>query len=206
MMGLYRRHILPRLIDAGCANSAITEVRSEIVPHAEGVVVEIGIGSGLNLPHLNPNLVDRVIGVDPDDAMWLRSADRRSGVMFPVERIGLSGEAIPLESAIADTVLVTFSLCSIRQSVPALLEMRRLLKPGGRLLFAEHGEAPDEPVRRWQRRIDPIWSRLAGGCHPGRPILSLLKEAGWQIDRVEQSYVKGPKPLTFVYRGTAVPA
>lgn len=205
-MGLYRRHILPRLLDAGCADRAVTRLRETIVPHAEGVVVEVGIGSGLNLRHYDPAKIARVIGVDPDDAMWRRSRARRDGLQFPVERIGLSGEAIPLESRSADTVLVTFSLCSIPDAAMALSEMRRLLKPGGRLLFAEHGQAPDESVRRWQARLDPIWRRIAGGCHLGRPILGLVSEAGWRLDRVEQSYIRGPKPMAYVYRGSAVPA
>lgn len=205
-MAFYGRHILPRLLDAGCSNPAVAAVRETIVPYAEGVVVEIGIGSGLNLPHYNPSRIDRLIGVDPDDVMWQRSAGRRALLPFPIERIGLSGEAIPLEAAVADTVLVTFSLCSIADAVAALSEMRRVLKPGGRLLFAEHGAAPDASIRRWQRRLDPIWTRIAGGCHPGRPILHLLDDAGWRPDRVEQSYIKGPRPLAYVYRGSALPA
>lgn len=205
-MGIYHRHILPRLLDAGCANPAVSAIRRAVVPQAEGVVVEIGIGSGLNLPHFTADKIDRLIGVDPDDAMWRRASKRRSDLTFDVERIGLSGEAIPLDDALADTVLVTFSLCSIPDAVGALHEMRRILKPGGRLLFAEHGEAPDENIRRWQMRIDPFWKRIAGGCHPGRPILTLLQEAGWKTEQVEQSYIKGPKPVAYVYRGSAVSA
>ena len=181
-------------------------MRCSVVPHAEGTVVEIGIGSGLNLPFYEAEKVDRLIGVDPDDAMWARAAGRRSDLGFPVERIGLSGEDIPMDNATADTVVVTFSLCSIPDAVTALTEMRRILKPGGRMLFAEHGEAPDDNIRRWQRRLDPIWNRLAGGCHPGRPILALLEEAGWKTVQVNQSYIKGPKPAAYVYRGTAVAA
>ena len=202
-MGLYSRHVLPRLIDGLCGLEAITEQRRKVVPHATGVVLEVGIGSGLNLPLYDPERVTRVIGVDPDDAMWRRSARRRSLCPFPIERIGLSGEEIPLETGCAETVLVTYALCTIPDPRAALTEMRRVLRPGGRLLFLEHGEAPAPAVRRWQQRIAPLWRRIAGGCHPDRPILRLIEDAGWRTECLEQGYIKGPKPLTYNYWGWA---
>lgn len=205
-MGIYSHCILPRLMDFGCSNGAVAQIRQAIVPGAEGTVVEIGIGSGLNLPHYDRAKVAKVIGIDPDDRMWRRAERRRSAATFEIERIGSSAERVALDTGIADTVVMTFSLCSIPMPVQALVEMRRMLKPGGRLLFAEHGLAPDEGTVRWQRRLDPIWGRIAGGCRLSRPILRLLRDAGWRPDRVEQSYLKGPKPMSYVYRGSAVPA
>jgi len=205
-MGFYNRHFMPRLIDFACGLSQINKQRQKVVPLAEGVVIEVGIGSGLNLPHYDPGKVEKIIGIDPDDHMWKRSAKRRAQTHIPVERIGLSGEQIPLEDKTADTVLVTYSLCTIPDPVSAMQEMRRILKPGGRMLFLEHGEAPDAGVQRWQRRIDPAWRKLAGGCHSGRPIPKLIEQAGWRIDRMEQDYVPGPKVLAYNYWGAALPA
>ncbi len=202
-MGLYSRYILPPAIDMACGLSLITKQRRKVVPLAEGVVLEIGIGSGLNLPHYDAGKVAKVIGVDPDPHIWKRAAKRLAQAPFPVERIGLSGEQIPLEDKSADTVLVTFSLCSIPDPVAALEEMRRILKPGGRMLFLEHGQAPDARVRRWQHRIDPVWRKIAGGCHSGRPIPKLIERAGWTLDRMEQGYIPGPKVLAYNYWGAA---
>ena len=202
-MGFYDRHILPRFIDLACSLSVITEQRRKVVPHASGTVLEIGIGSGLNLAHYDAGKVDRIIGVDPDDNMWKRSAKRRQSCTIPIERIGLSGEQIPLDDATADTVLVTYSLCTIPDPVAALSEMRRIMRPGGQLLFLEHGEAPDENIRRWQARIDPTWKKIAGGCHSGRPIPRFLTEAGWAIEQLEQAYLPGIKPLGYNYWGSA---
>lgn len=206
VMGLYSHYILPRALDIACSNGAVAEIRRAIVPEAEGTVVEVGIGSGLNLPHYDPAKVTKVVGIDPDDQLWRRAGKRRRDRGFAIERLGSSAESIALDSGVADTVVVTFSLCSIPMPVEALVEMRRVLKPGGRLLFAEHGLAPDERVVRWQRRLDPIWGRIAGGCHLSRPILRLLQDAGWRPDRVDQSYLRGPKPMSYVYRGSAVAA
>lgn len=202
-MSFYNRHIMPRFINCVCGMSEISDQRQKVVPGAEGLVVEIGIGSGLNLPHYDPAKVSKVIGIDPDEQMWKAGRDRISQSAVPVERVGLSGEQIPLEKHTADTVLVTYSLCTIPDAVAALQEMRRILKPGGRLLFLEHGAAPEEGVRKWQARIDPVWKRLAGGCHSGRPIPQLLDQAGWKIDELSEGYISGPKPLAYNYWGSA---
>lgn len=205
-MGLYDRYIMPRLIDRLCADANIAEQRRKVVSRAQGTVLEIGIGSGLNLPFYDATRVDRIIGVDPDEGMWKRSAARRRDFEIPLERIGLSGEQIPLDDDLADTVLVTYSLCTIPDPVAALREMKRVLKPGGQLLFAEHGESPDDSVRKWQQRIDPVWKKLSGGCHSGRPILQLFSEAGWRFEGLEQGYIPGPKVLCYEYWGAAHPA
>ncbi|MEO1159810.1 MAG: class I SAM-dependent methyltransferase [Pseudomonadota bacterium] len=202
-MGSYNRHIMPRMIDCLYGMAQFSEQRQKVVPRAQGLVVEIGIGSGLNLPHYDAGKVHKVIGVDPDEQMWKAGRNRVRLSAVPVERVGLSGEQIPLEKHLADTVLVTYSLCTIPDVVAALTEMRRILKPGGRLLFLEHGAAPEESVRKWQARIDPVWKRIAGGCHSGRPIPQLLEQAGWKIDEMEQAYISGPKPLAYNYWGSA---
>ncbi len=203
-MGFYNQYIMPSLINGLCGMSEITDQRRKVVPQAEGLVVEIGIGSGLNLPHYDAGRVTKVIGIDPDEHMWKVGRDRVRLSAVPVERVGLSGEQIPLDKHLADTVLVTYSLCTIPDPVAALREMRRILKPGGRLLFLEHGAAPEESVRKWQGRIDPLWKRIAGGCHSGRPIPKLLEQAGWKVSDMEEGYISGPKPLAYNYLGSAV--
>ncbi len=203
-MGFYNQYIMPSLINGLCGMSEITDQRRKVVPQAEGLVVEIGIGSGLNLPHYDAGRVTKVIGIDPDEHMWKVGRDRVRLSAVPVERVGLSGEQIPLDRHMADTVLVTYSLCTIPDPVAALREMRRILKPGGRLLFLEHGAAPEESVRKWQGRIDPLWKRIAGGCHSGRPIPKLLEQAGWKVSDMEEGYISGPKPLAYNYLGSAV--
>lgn len=201
--GFYERHILPRCLDKACGIGPIEKQRQKVVPLAKGDVLEIGIGSGLNLPHYNPALVTSVTGVDPDAHIWERSKNRREAASFPVRRIGLSGEDIPMESDSADTVVVTYSLCTIPDPVAALKEMRRILKPSGDILFCEHGQAPDLNVSKWQNRIDPIWSKLAGGCQSGRDIPALIKQAGLTTLDLHEAYIPGPKVLSYNYWGRA---
>ncbi|NNE57124.1 MAG: class I SAM-dependent methyltransferase [Hellea sp.] len=203
-MGFYNRFILPRCLDMACGVKPINKQREKVVPHATGVVLEIGIGSGQNLPHYNSENVSKIIGVDPDDHIWKRSAKRREVSPIEIERIGLSGEEIPLDKNFADTVVCTYTLCTIPDPVKALYEMRRILRPGGKILFCEHGMAPDGKVARWQSRIDPIWKRIAGGCHSGRNIPELLKQADLKIEKLDQMYIPGPKVLSYNYWGSAV--
>lgn len=202
-MGFYNRHILPRLLDCACGVGPIEKQRAKVVPLARGEVVEVGIGSGLNLPFYDAARVDAVTGIDPDAALWRRAAGRVAACGFPVRRLGLSGEAIPLPDSSADTVVVTYALCTIPDPVGALREMGRVLRPGGRILFTEHGRAPDAATARWQARIDPLWRRVAGGCHTGRDTPALLREAGLAIDWMEQMFIPGPKVLSYNYWGAA---
>jgi len=202
-MGFYARHILPHGLDLACGTKPTRKQREKVVPHAEGVVLEIGIGSGQNLPHYNPSKVTKIIGVDPDDHIWKRSARRREACPIEIERIGLSGEETPLENNLADTVVVTYSLCTIPDPVKALGEMKRILKPGGKILFSEHGKAPDASVHKWQNRIDPIWSKIAGGCHSGRDIPDLFKQADLKLEDLQEMYIPGPKVLSYNYWGSA---
>ena len=202
-MVFYAKYILPVCLDKACGVGPVTKQRAKIIPLAKGRVLEVGIGSGLNLPHYNPAQVERVIGVDPDDHIWTRSQRRRNTADFPVERIGLSGENIPMESDSVDTVVVTYSLCTIPDPVKALREMRRILKSDGEILFCEHGRAPDHNIAKWQKRIDPFWSKLAGGCQSGRDIPSLITQAGLKTIELDQLYIPGPRVLSYNYWGRA---
>jgi len=202
-MGFYAKHILPVCLDKACGIGPISKQRQKVVPLASGTVLEIGIGSGLNLPFYNPNKVSKVIGVDPDEHMWKRSAKIRAKTSIEIERIGLSGEEIPLEKNMADTVVVTYSLCTIPDPIKALKEMTRILKPGGQILFTEHGKAPDANVHKWQNRIDPLWGKIAGGCHTGRDIPELFRRADLKFDALEEMYIPGPKVLGYNYWGAA---
>lgn len=205
-MGFYTRTLLPSLLDLACGTKPIARQREKIVPQARGDVVEIGIGSGLNLPHYRADRVSRVIGIEPDSHIWKKAQTRAAQCDFPVERLDLSGEALPLGDDSADTVVVTYALCTIPDPVAAVREMARILRPGGEILFTEHGRAPDPNVARWQRRIDPVWQRVAGGCHSGRDIPALFGTAGLRLARLEQMYIPGPKVLSYNYWGAAVPA
>jgi SAM-dependent methyltransferase len=172
---------------------------------ATGTVVEIGAGSGLNLPYYGPQ-VERLYALDPS-APLLRMAQRAAArEARTVEWLEGQAEAIPLGPGIADTVVTTWTLCSIADPIRALGEVRRVLKPGGRLLFIEHGQAPDPGVRRWQARLTPTWRRVAGGCHLDRPIDGLLLAAGLELETLSTGYGVGPRPFAYLYRGMARPA
>jgi ubiquinone/menaquinone biosynthesis C-methylase UbiE len=200
----YERHVLPSLIDLACGVGPVTRQRAKVVPLAQGRVLEIGIGTGLNLPHYDAARVEKVVGLDPGMEMHRLARKRLAATGLQVELVGLSAERIPYDDGSFDCVLVTFSLCTIPDAVAALREMRRVLKPGGRLVFCEHGRAPDASVARWQDRLTPLWSRLAGGCHLNRDIPALLAEAGFRCEDLQQMYLPGPRPLTYNYWGTAV--
>ena len=202
-MGFYQRNILPLLLDKACGCKPIRKQRQKIIPLARGHVVEIGIGSGHNLPYYDTDKITKLTGIDPDEHVWKKSAKKRAMFTPPLERLGLSGESIPMEDNCADTVVVTYSLCTIPDPIAALKEMRRILKPEGKLLFCEHGKAPDAHVHKWQKRIDPLWSKIAGGCHSGRDMPALLKEAKFQGIELEQDYIPGPKVLSYNYWGQA---
>lgn len=201
-MGFYASYVLPRLIDLTMREAAVTECRSHLIPYASGEVLEIGIGSGLNLPFYGRG-VRSLRGLDPSAEM-LRMTKRRSAALpFPVELLEGSSEAIPLSDHSTDTVVMTWALCSVPDPRRALKEIGRVLKSGGRLLFAEHGLAPEASVQRWQHRLDPVWTRFAGGCHLDRRPDELLREAGFQLVEHQVGYLKGPRLLTYTHRGTA---
>lgn len=203
-MGFYETHIVPRLIDVACATKPILKQREKVVPQAEGRVLEVGMGSAINLPYYDASKVEMVWGLEPSEGMRKKAAPRLERAPFPVEWLSLPGEEIPLEDDSADTVLLTFTLCTIPDFARALGQMRRVLKPGGRLLFAEHGAAPDESVRKWQERLNPIWKRLAGGCHINREIPQAIESAGFKIESLDTMYLPGtPKVAAFQYWGFA---
>ena len=201
-MKWYDRHVLPYLMDFACGLPMVQAQRRLLVPQAQGRVLEVGMGTGRNLPFYDRQRVSFVVGVDPAMQMH-RLAQRRSRQAgIAVELMGLSAEHLPATDASFDTVVCTYTLCSIPDPLQALHEMRRVLVPGGRLLFCEHGRAPDETVRRWQDRLQPLWGPLAGGCHLGRDVPALLEAAGFAAT-MQSAYLAGPRPMTFHYWGHA---
>lgn len=205
-MGFYESHILPPFLDLACGTKPILRERREVVPQAKDEVLEVGFGTGLNLPYYDPARVTTVWGLEPSEAMRERADKRLRFSRVPFRFLGLNGEQIPAEDARFDTVLVTFTLCTIPQVERALDEMRRVLKPEGRLLFAEHGAAPDPGVRVWQDRLTPIWRRLAGGCHLNRDIAGLIRAAGFRIESSDADYRRGmPRFAGYITHGSAVP-
>jgi len=203
-MGFYQDQIVPLLINLTMRRRDLATYRSRLVPAAAGRVLEIGIGSGLNLPFYSRN-VERLIGLDPSPKL-LSMVRRNLRPDAPsVELIEASAEAIPLENNSVDTVVTTWTLCSIPDAGCALREMHRVLRPIGQLLFIEHGRAPEPNVRWWQDRLTPAWKRIGGGCHLNRAIQGLIEDAGFRFERLETGYMRGPKPLAFMYEGSARP-
>jgi ubiquinone/menaquinone biosynthesis C-methylase UbiE len=202
----YDRHVLPYVIDIACGVKPVRQQREKVVPLAEGRVLEIGIGTGLNLAYYDKTKVRTIVGLDPALEMHRLARKRMKKAGLQVELSGLSAERVPFQSGAFDTVVVTYTLCSIPDPVAALGEMRRMLAPNGKLIFCEHGLAPDASVRRWQGRLTPLWSKLGGGCHLNRDIPGLLREAGLHSTDIQSMYLPGPRPLTYNYWGTAVPA
>src|SRR3990167_297025 len=202
-MNLYDQHVLPHLIDFACGMGAVMKTRAQIVPQAEGRVLEIGIGSGLNLSFYDPAKVSVIVGVDPSAAMQKLAQQRAAEISIPVEMIALELGQIQAADASFDSIVCTFTLCTIPDAMAALQEMRRVLKPGGKLLFSEHGLAPDLPVVRWQNRLTPLWKPFSGGCHLDRDFPALYRAGGFSIGQLDSSYLKGPRPMTWVFRGWA---
>ena len=204
-MGFYDKHILPHFLNCACGSKPIKYQREKVVPMAEGLVLEVGIGSGLNIPYYDAAKVDKILGLDPSEElnrMALKVAEDKG---IPVEFILSGAEAMPMPDNHVDTVLVTFTICTIPEVAAANKEMLRVLKPGGKMIFCEHGLAPDTNVSKWQSRIDPIWGKIAGGCHLNRDIPGLITAAGFEIEAMEQMYLPStPKFAGYNYWGTAV--
>ena len=200
-MGFYSDVILPRLCDLAMRNERLRPYRQRVIGAAEGRVLEIGVGSGLNLPFYSP-AVREILALEPAPKL-LAMARHVSHPEVPVSFVEASAEAIPLDASSVDTVVTTWTLCTIPQADKAIAEIRRVLKPSGKLLFVEHGLAPDDGVRWWQDRLTPTWRHISGGCHLNRPIQSMIEGAGFRIDRIDTGYMPGPKPMTFMYEGSA---
>ena len=204
-MGFYDKYILPHFLNCACGSKPIVYQREKVVPLAEGLVLEVGIGSGLNIPFYDSSKVDKILGLDPSEELNRMALKVAADKGIPVEFILGGAEAIPLPDNHVDTVLVTYTMCTIPEVAAANKEILRVLKPQGKMIFCEHGLAPDANISKWQNRIDPYWGKIAGGCHLNRNIPALIAEAGFEIESMEQMYLPStPKFTGYNYWGTAV--
>ena len=205
-MGFYARHILPALLDRAMSSKPIRYQRRKVVPRAEGRVLEIGFGAGHNLPFYDASKVTQLWALEPSAEMRARSKPRLKEQSFPIEFLDLPGEQIPLADSSVDTILITYTMCTISDVATALQQMRRVLKPEGVMLFCEHGKAPDASAYRWQQRLEPMWRRIGGGCHLTRAVPELIEAAGFHIADMETMYLPStPRFAGFNYWGTAKP-
>jgi len=202
-MGLYSRYVLPRLLDFAMRDKPIMRQRAKVVPLAHGRVLEVGIGSGLNLSFYDKSKVDKVLGLDPSPELNVWARERAAEAGIDVDWLALSSERIPLPDDSVDSIVITYTMCTIPDVHSALLEMRRVLRPGASMYFSEHGIAPDASVRKWQNRLNPLWGKLAGGCNINRNVPKLLEDAGLRLGEIETMYLPGPRPLTYNYWGSA---
>lgn len=202
-MGFYDKYLLPRVVHFTCGLKPAMKQRQKVVPMASGQVLEIGIGSGLNIPFYDSSRVSHLWGLDPSPEMWSIALQNATEHHLDAEYLQSEAESIPLDDNAADTVVMTYTLCTIPEPQKALTEIRRVLKPDGRLLFCEHGQSPDNKVRRWQDRLNPVWGMLSGGCNLNRPIAGLLEDAGFSLQDLQTMYIPGWKPACFNYWGSA---
>ena len=200
-MGFYEKYLLPKILNSVMKAPELTSLRAQLVPEATGNVLEVGIGSGLNLPYYTGDV--KVTGIDPSTELqvYAREVAERSGV--EVDFLSLSGEDIPCEDNTFDSAVITWTLCTIPNPASALAEIRRVLKPSGKMIFAEHGLSPDASVARWQSRINPVWKVIGGGCNLNRNIDEMISQAGFTFEALETGYIPGPKFATYNYRGVA---
>lgn len=201
-MGLYRKFLVPRLTELAMRNKRLLPYRERTLSASEGRVLEIGAGAGPNFP-LYPPTVREILALEPDPALLEMAKRGAQQSSHQVTYIEASAERIPLDARSVDTVVSTWTMCTIPDVRSALLEMHRVLKPQGRLLFVEHGLAPEAGVRKWQHRLDPLWNRISGGCHLNRPIATLIADAGFEIGPLRTGYIPGPRIATFMYEGAA---
>jgi len=202
-MGLYSKYILPKAIDWACSQKPTMKQREKLIPFADGKILEVGIGSGLNLPFYNKEHVKHLTAIDPSEEVWKKNTIDTKSLPFDFEFIKAFSEDIPADTHSFDTVVITYSLCTIPDSYKAFEEIRRVLKPNGKLLFCEHGKAPDKAVQKWQNRINPLWKRIGGGCNLNRDIPFLIKDNGFKINSIDSMYIPGWKIASFNYWGFA---
>ncbi len=205
-MGVWERWVLPYMIDKGCGSPPVLKQREKVVPEATGRVLEIGMGSGLNLSFYDTERIEFVWGLEPSEGMRRRAKPRVDAAPFEVKWLDLPGEEIPLDDKSVDTVVLTFTLCTIPDHLRALEQMRRVLVPGGRLLFCEHGAAPEPSVRKWQERINPVWKKIAGGCNLNRAVPEDIERGGFAVNELEMMFLPNtPRIAAFNYWGVATP-
>jgi SAM-dependent methyltransferase len=202
-MGWYAEKVVPRIVEVTCANRRMLPIRRRVLEQAAGVVLELGFGSGANLPAY-PEAVTQVLAVEPSAVGRALARERVDASPIEVDFVGLDGQQLPLEDASADTAVSTWTLCTIPDPERAVAEVRRVLRPGGRLLFLEHGLSNDPRVARWQHRLDGFEQRIAGGCHLDRDIRAVIERGGLQVERCDNFTIAGPKPWTYVYAGSAI--
>ncbi len=203
-MGLYDKYFLAPFINCACGTKPILYQRKKVVPLCTGRVLEVGMGSALNLPYYDRDRVEFIWGLEPSEVMREKARPNIEKSGLEVKLIDLPGEQIPLEDNSVDSILLTYTLCTIPDWLTALQQMRRVLKPGGRLVFTEHGEAPDEGVLKWQNRINPVWRKFAGGCNLNRKIPRLLTDSGFSVDQLDAMYLPStPKLFGYNYWGVA---
>ena len=201
-MGLYDRYILPKFLNCACGSKPINYQRQKVVPLAKGKVLDIGIGSGLNIPFYNSDKIDKVIGIDPSHELIELAKELANDSKASIELVIGSAESIPYPDNFFDTVLVTYTMCNIPNVAIANKEMWRVLKDDGRLIFCEHGLAPDKKISKWQNRIDPFWGKIAGGCHLNRDIQKLITDAGFSFESLDKMYIPStPKFAGYNYWG-----
>lgn len=202
-MGFYHDKVLPRVVEITCGSPAMAGWRRKATAGLFGTVLEIGFGSGMNVDVYPPE-VEQVLAVEPSEVARSRSDTRHAPYPVPVDFVGITGESIPLDDDSCDSAVATFTLCTIPDVDQALSEIRRVLKPGGKLHFLEHGKSPDEGIHRWQKRLEPIQRRLGGGCHLTRQPVEMLEQASFEVEVISARYGKGPKPFTYFTAGTAL--
>ena len=204
-MSLYDKYVLPKFLNCACGSKPVEYQRKKVVPNAEGIVLEVGIGSGLNLPFYDNSKVTQIWGLDPSEELSFMAKESAKNLDLDVKFISSGAEEIPLPDNYFDTALVTYTMCTIPEVIRANIEIKRVLKNTGKLIFCEHGKAPDLNIAKWQSRIDPIWGKLAGGCHLNRDIPSLLEDSGYKIIELDQMYLPStPKVAGYNYWGFAV--
>ena len=204
-MSLYSKYLLPKVVHFTCGLKPNMRQREKVVPRARGRVLEVGIGSGLNLPFYDATRVTKIWGLDPSLEMTRMAEKTMRSHRLDVEFIGVPADEIPLDDHSVDTVVMTYTLCTIPDTTLALRQIARVLRSDGQLIFCEHGAAPDVSVRRWQDRLNPLWKRVGGGCNLNRPIPALIEAGGFRIKALETMYIPGWRPASFNYWGAAVP-